>query len=665
MDEGIKKGLAFSVNEDQVREDFVNYLLETKEIPPDASTAAQIVKIKKHYQLFSKCEGPYTAHWGSRCIWEHTEEYTYKDTETVFVDKYGTEYSYQYDGTTPVSREVTKTGYRTVVDRVEQVNRKINNNYSELIHAQGVVTPLSNWIIERFSKEKTTVASLSDGDFSGCTVTEQRDRGRVTTLADTNCKNACLSYVKTIIPGNRYVNFTFDFKGDFKISEEYYIPVYQVEYTYNHRQYEVWFSGYEKGVWFSEKTPNSSKIKSPGKVSKLLYTSSIVFFVIDAALLVLATMIGNSQSLSTMWTLLTIILIVFGAFIGCLIAGGIFGKINSITSGRWTDVKSQLTEIYHNEEMTLQIRKLKMEQIVKKFVAEETKISRRRKRRILIPTISILVIISSVLIAKQVIIPMVNYNNAEKLLASGKYSEAVEAFQNLGDFKDSKNKVAKALVAKGDYVSAIALYEELGNQEKAKEYASLAIDQQVAESKEVGRQTQIGSVITIGNYDAVVLNKESDRILIMFLRYNGPDHNRNLNTVYEKVYDYKSSSWENSSLRKFLNNDFLDEFQESINRLILEVDLPNVTQSGENLGTTKDKVFLLSAVSDKPYIDAIIGNGMIINSTTFTRTPASSTTVVSIDVWNNFDGTGNHYAMGEQEVDRAFYIRPCAWLDIS
>ena len=83
MDEGRKKGLAFSVSEDQVREDFVNYLLETKEIPPDASTAAQIVKIKKHYQLFSKCEGPYTAHWGSRCIWEHTEEYTYKDTGEI------------------------------------------------------------------------------------------------------------------------------------------------------------------------------------------------------------------------------------------------------------------------------------------------------------------------------------------------------------------------------------------------------------------------------------------------------------------------------------------------------------------------------------------------------------------------------------------------------
>ena len=85
----------------------------------------------------------------------------------------------------------------------------------------------------------------------------------------------------------------------------------------------------------------------------------------------------------------------------------------------------------------------------------------------------------------------------------------------------------------------------------------------------------------------------------MLLRYSGNDPSRNLNTVYEKAYDYKSSSWESSSLRSFLNSSFLDEFPESINRLILEVDLPNITQSGEDLGTTKDKVFLLSAVSDK------------------------------------------------------------------
>lgn len=49
----------------------------------------------------------------------------------------------------------------------------------------------------------------------------------------------------------------------------------------------------------------------------------------------------------------------------------------------------------------------------------------------------------------------------------------------------------------------------------------------------------------------------------------------------------------------------------------------------------------------------------------FTRTPSSSTTVVSVDVENNFDGTGNHYSMGEQESSDSYYVRPCMWLDIS
>lgn len=151
----------------------------------------------------------------------------------------------------------------------------------------------------------------------------------------------------------------------------------------------------------------------------------------------------------------------------------------------------------------------------------------------------------------------------------------------------------------------------------------------------------------------------------MLISYNGSDSSRNFNMVHQRIYDYNSSNWESSSIRAFLNGVFLDEFLESINKMILETDLPNVTQSGKNLGATKDKVFLLSAVSDKHYIDAIIDNGMIINSTTFTRTPAGSTTAVSIDVENYFDGTGNHYAMGEQETSDPYYIRPCMWLDIS
>lgn len=49
----------------------------------------------------------------------------------------------------------------------------------------------------------------------------------------------------------------------------------------------------------------------------------------------------------------------------------------------------------------------------------------------------------------------------------------------------------------------------------------------------------------------------------------------------------------------------------------------------------------------------------------FTRTPAGDRSVVSVDVENNFDGTGNHYDIGEQDVSNSYYVRPCMWLDIS
>lgn len=366
MDESGKKGLVFSISEDQIREDFVNYLLETKGIPPDASTTAQILNIKKNYQLFLKCEGPYTARWGANCIWEHKEEYKYNESEIVFVDKNGYEYTYQQEGTTPVSKLVEKTGYRTVIDKSLWVDREIKDRYSEFVHAQGVSSPLYNWIIEIIGNSAPATSLLSDDDFFECSTTEQRDEEKVLSSAETNCKNACFSHVKAIIPGDRYTNFTFNFEDDFKISEECYIPLYQVEYTYNHRQYEVWFLGYEKGVWYSDKTPGNSKTK---RESKPFYTASAVLFVIDIAILVLAAVTENSLSFSN--TLLTIVFVIFGISIGSLIVGGIFSKINSRTSERWTDVKKQLVEIYRNQEMTLQIRKLKMEQIVKGLLLEK------------------------------------------------------------------------------------------------------------------------------------------------------------------------------------------------------------------------------------------------------------------------------------------------------
>ena len=78
-------------------------------------------------------------------------------------------------------------------------------------------------------------------------------------------------------------------------------------------------------------------------------------------------------------------------------------------------------------------------------------------------------------LTKQVIIPNVQYSNAEHKAQSGEYDEAIQAFISLGDFKDASEKVletkynwAKDKLAQGDTEGAISLFSTLGNYSDAR-----------------------------------------------------------------------------------------------------------------------------------------------------------------------------------------------------
>ena len=78
-------------------------------------------------------------------------------------------------------------------------------------------------------------------------------------------------------------------------------------------------------------------------------------------------------------------------------------------------------------------------------------------------------------LTKQVIIPNVQYSNAEHKAQSGEYDEAIQAFISLGDFKDASEKVletkynwAKDKLAQGDTEGAISLFSTLGDYSDAR-----------------------------------------------------------------------------------------------------------------------------------------------------------------------------------------------------
>ena len=76
--------------------------------------------------------------------------------------------------------------------------------------------------------------------------------------------------------------------------------------------------------------------------------------------------------------------------------------------------------------------------------------------------IVVLVVIAVAIYVVKVVIPGNNYNNAVRLMESGQYQEASDAFAALGTYSDAAKRVyepfyeqGKALLSAGNYEAAI------------------------------------------------------------------------------------------------------------------------------------------------------------------------------------------------------------------
>ena len=92
--------------------------------------------------------------------------------------------------------------------------------------------------------------------------------------------------------------------------------------------------------------------------------------------------------------------------------------------------------------------------------------------------IAMVAVVAAVLVVTKVVLPGNAYKQAEDLLTSGQYQEAITAFENLGDYKDSPERVlevhykeAQYLCEIGDATHSAMLFGRAGNYGDAKERA--------------------------------------------------------------------------------------------------------------------------------------------------------------------------------------------------
>lgn len=162
----------------------------------------------------------------------------------------------------------------------------------------------------------------------------------------------------------------------------------------------------------------------------------------------------------------------------------------------------------------------------------------------------------------------------------------------------------------------------------------------------------VGDAISLGDYDWKVLDIQGENALIITEDIIGqlPYHNNS-----------EDITWENCSLRKYLNNEFYNRFSEEDRNRIVEVtnSNPNNPQFETPGGNpTRDKVFLLSIDEANRY-DITIPKYVMLDTVWWLRSPGGDKTCAA-GVYNGGSvNTEGYY------VDGYGGVRPALWLKLN
>jgi len=216
------------------------------------------------------------------------------------------------------------------------------------------------------------------------------------------------------------------------------------------------------------------------------------------------------------------------------------------------------------------------------------------------------------------------YQAAISLQRSGKYEEAIAAFEALGDYADSATQVletkylhAKALYEKGDYYGAARIF--IGIRGFKDVDSLLKKDQNLiaASATALDAKFTVGKYVTFGHYPQTEAVNDSTAIEWLVLARDG--QKALLLSRYgldAKPYNkYKGDiTWSGSTLRSWLNGEFLTKaFSNSEQTAIMTTNVDNSQSQGYTRpgyfdwgwsggNNTEDKVFLLSYAEANKYL---------------------------------------------------------------
>lgn len=282
---------------------------------------------------------------------------------------------------------------------------------------------------------------------------------------------------------------------------------------------------------------------------------------------------------------------------------------------------------------------------------EAERIAKRNKKIAMIATPIVCAVVAFIIVLNSVIIPNSKYKAALELYDAGNSDEAYSIFQELGNYKDSAEKAGN--------IKVIKIKEKLKN-------------------------ANVGSYVTFGAYeqDNNISNGKED---VEWLVLEVKDGKALVVSKYAldcKQYNTSNTAvtWETCTLRKWLNNDFINAAFSSYEKAMI----PTVTVSADknpeystNPGNaTQDQVFLLSITEANKYFgsdsarqckptDYAFANGAYVNSSNgncwwWLRSPGDYQNTTAALVF----GDGDVFEYGCGVYNGTSVVRPALWISL-
>lgn len=315
------------------------------------------------------------------------------------------------------------------------------------------------------------------------------------------------------------------------------------------------------------------------------------------------------------------------------------------------------------------------------------KTGKTKKIAIIVAAVSCICAALAVLLT-QVMLPKQKYDKAVALLDAEEYDIAYAILEELGKTEEiaaSKYDRAMKYIDAQDYETALTLLRDLEYKDSEDKCESIMMQN----SRALFAGANVGDVISFGSYEQdndtsngkediewIVLAKEDNKLLV--ISWNALDC-RPYNMEYE------DTTWENCTLRKWLNEDFFNAAFSDWEKGVI----PTITVSADknpdyttNPGSdTQDKVFLLSITEANEYFqndeDRIcVPSAYAIANGAFTGGSYTKDNTATCVWWlrspgnvqkraARVDSIGDVYSYGKNVRLVDVCVRPAMWIDLN